>query len=269
MKKLQRVYYYTDPLNDDFALNEIKKKPLPSNFKFHHRNWLYRFFSSLIYYVIAVPILWCVAKIRYSFRVVGKKKLKKLKLTGYFLYGNHVLDDDSYLASVSFNLPRKTYVVANQAVTSIFGIRWFVMMLGALPVPENPEEAKKFLGALECHYSHRDVIMIFPEAHIWPYCTRIRPFADASFNYPAQLNAPVVAMCTTFRQRKFFRCLPPKITIHISDPYYPDLTKNLGERTKILRDQVYEFMEDTSASLDNYEYVSYYKKKNESDPKKQ
>jgi 1-acyl-sn-glycerol-3-phosphate acyltransferase len=167
---------------------------------------------------------------------------------------------------VSFNLPRKTYVVANQAVTSIFGIRWFVMMLGALPVPENPEEVKKFLEALECHYRHRDVIMIFPEAHIWPYCTRIRPFADGSFNYPAQLNAPVVAMCTTFRQRKLFRHLPPKVTIHISDPYYPDLTKNLGERTKILRDQVYEFMEDTSASLDNYEFVSYYKKKDQSDP---
>lgn len=268
MKKLQRTYYYKDPLNDDFALNEIKKKPLPRTFKFYHRCWLYRLLSSIVYYGIALPILWCYGKIRHGFKVVGAKKLKKLKLTGYFLYGNHVLDDDSYLASVSFNLPRKTYVVAGQEVTSICGIRWFVTMLGALPVPENPEEAKKFLEALEAHYRHRDVIMIFPEAHIWPYCTRIRPFADGSFNYPAQLNAPVVAMCTTFRQRKFFSHLPPKLTIHVSDPYYPDMTKTLGERTKILRDQVYEFMEDTSASLDNYEYVRYCKKNDEDGPAK-
>jgi len=187
MKKLQRVYYYTDPLNDDFALNEIKKKPLPSNFKFHHRSWLYRFLSCLIYFVIAVPILWCFAKIRYGFKVVGKKKLKKLKLTGYFLYGNHALDDDSYLASVSFNLPRKTYVVANQAVTSIFGIRWFVMMLGALPVPENPEEVKKFLEALECHYRHRDVIMIFP---VSPHLALLHPHSSLR-RRKFQLSGPV------------------------------------------------------------------------------
>jgi hypothetical protein len=44
------------------------------------------------------------------------------------------------------------------------------------------------------------------------------------------------------------------------------MSKALGERTKLLRDQVYEFMEDTSSSLDNYEYVRYYKKKDGDDP---
>lgn len=260
MSKLQRVYYYSDPLNDDFALNEIIKKPLPKNFKFHHRNWLYRLLSNIVYYVIAVPILWCYCKIRYSVRVVGKKKLRKLRHKGYFLYGNHTLDDDGYMASVTFNLPRRTYVVASQETTSIFGIRWFLMLLGVLPVSETPEQSEKFLAAVEYHYKKRGVVMIFPEAHIWPYCTRIRPFPDASFVYPAQLDAPVVAMCTTYRQRRFFRHLPPKVTIHLSAPFYPDMSKTLGDRTKALRDQAYEYMEEVSASLDNYEYVRYYKR---------
>jgi 1-acyl-sn-glycerol-3-phosphate acyltransferase len=260
-KKLRKVYYYDDPVNDDFALTQVKVKPLPKKFKFYHRNWIYRFLSSILYFVIIVPILWCYAKLRYSFKIVGAKKLKKIRMSGYFLYGNHTMDEDGFLASVSFNLPKKTYVVCSQAVTSIFGIRWLLMSLGILPVPDGPEQASKFLEAVEYHYKHRGVVMIFPEAHIWPYCTRIRPFPDSSFTYPAQLNAPVVGMCTTFRQRKFFRHLPPKVTIHVSDVFYPDMSKPLGERTKELRDQVYEFMEDTSASLDNYEYVRYYKRK--------
>jgi 1-acyl-sn-glycerol-3-phosphate acyltransferase len=267
MKKLQHVYYYSDPVNDDFALNDIKAKPLPKNFKFFHRGIIYNLFANLIYYLVAVPWLWLYAKIRYKFRIIGEKKIRSLKHKGgYFLYGNHTMDDDGYLASISFNLPHKTWVVSSQETTSIFGLRWFLIMMGVLPVPANPEEAKKFLEAVEYHYKHHGVIMIFPEAHIWPYYTRIRPFVDNSFTYPAQLNAPVVAMCTTFRQRRFFRHLPPKVTIHVSAPIYPDMSKGLGERTKLLRDQVYEFMEDTSSSLDNYEYVRYYKKKDGDDP---
>ncbi|MCI1244803.1 MAG: 1-acyl-sn-glycerol-3-phosphate acyltransferase [Bacilli bacterium] len=266
MKKLQRTYYYQDPLNDDFALNDVKAKPLPAKYRFFHRGWIYRFVSDVLYYVIAVPVLWVYAKIRWGFRIVGKKKIKKLRLSGYFLYGNHTLDEDGFLASISFNLPKRTYVVASQETMSIFGIRWFLAMLGVIPVPKTPEEAAKFLEAVEYHYKKRGVIMIFPEAHIWPFCTRIRPFSDSNFTYPAQFGAPVVAMCMTYRQRKIFRHLPPLVTIHVSDPYYPDMGKTLGERTKLLRDLVYEFMEDTSASLDNYEYVHYVRKADGNDP---
>jgi 1-acyl-sn-glycerol-3-phosphate acyltransferase len=267
--KYRSVYYYKDPLNDDFAGNGIKVKPLPKKFKWYHRGWIYGFISNLLYYVVAVPILWVYSKIAFSFKIVGKKKLRKAHLKGYFLYGNHTLEADGFLATIGLNLPRRTYVVANQAATSIWGLRWFIMMMGCLPVPDGPDQAAKFIDAIEKHYKHHGVIMIFPEAHIWPYCTRIRPFVENSFTYPAQLNAPVVAMCTTFEQRRFFKRLPPKVVIHVSDPFYPDMSKTLGERAKELRDQAYNYMEDVSASLDNYEFIHYYRLKDGSDaPKK-
>jgi hypothetical protein len=59
--------------------------------------------------------------------------------------------------------------------------------------------------------SKKPGIMIFPEAHIWPYSTHIRPFGDESFVYPAELGAPVLAIATTYRPRKIFKkTLNPK-----------------------------------------------------------
>jgi 1-acyl-sn-glycerol-3-phosphate acyltransferase len=260
MKK-QRVIYYSDPLNDDFANNHIKRRPLPDNFKYVHKNPVWKFFSALIYYVLAIPILWLVAKLHYGLKVVGKKKFKRCHLTGYFVYGNHTQDADGFFATVDITAPIKTYIVANQDAVSLRGLRWLIMMLGCLPVPETPKQKENFIAAIEYRIKRGDAVIIMPEAHVWPYCTRIRPFPDSPFTYPAQLLAPVVPLCTTYEQRKFFKNLPPRPVIHIGDPVYPDSTLPLGERAHQLREACYNYMEDVSSSFDNYEYVRYFRKK--------
>lgn len=259
----KKTFYYRDLLNDDFAGTHIKPAPLGKHFKFYHKSLIYRFFASIIYYVIAIPVLWVYAKLVYGFKVVGKKKLRKAHLgrQGYFLYGNHTSIGDAMFAPTSIAAPRKSFMVCSDEAVSIKGLRWLEMLIGALPLPDSPENSKGFLEAIDYHYSHGHAVIIFPEAHIWRYCTRIRPFGEQSFTYPAQLGAPVIAMCTTYEERKFLRFLPPRAVVHLSDVIYPDMSKALGERTKALREAAYLYMVDVSSSLENVEYYRYLKKK--------
>lgn len=256
--KAKRVIYYNDFNRDDFAHDiGIKWKPLPEKMKFYHRGLIWRSCGALIYYILALPICWLYSKIKFGVRVVGRKKLRKARIRGYFVYGNHTQEVDGFLNQVFVTNPRKTCIVCSQDVVCIKGIRNLVMMLGAIPVPERPSEAKKFIDAIEFHHKHGDAIVIYPEAHIWPYTTLIRDFPDASFTYPAQMNAPVVAVCSTYEERKFLRHRSPRLVVHVSDPFYPNMSLPLGERTHELRDLVYNYMVDVSSSLDNYEYVRY------------
>ena len=62
----------------------------------------------------------------------------------------------------------------------------------------------------------------------------------------------MIAGVTTYRQRKVFKSLPPKITITLSDPFDP--ADHRGKET--LREAVYAFMLET-ASKDNYSYIDY------------
>lgn len=265
--RLRKTVYYDDPLNDDFAGNSLKPKPLPKHFHYWHSNILYTIISGAIYYVIAIPVLWVYAKLTWSFRVVGKKKIRKAHIlkSGYFLYGNHTSLGDAMFAPTEIVNPRRSFFVCSRESVSMGGIRWLEMMLGALPLPDTPENTEKFLDAMAFHVKRGDGVLIFPEAHIWPYCTRIRPFPDQPFTYPAQLAIPVFAMCTTYEEHRFFKFRKPRAVIHISDPIFPDMSKPLGERTHLLREAVYSYMVDVSSSLENVEYIRYLPRKDAKD----
>lgn len=257
--KPKKTIYYEDPLNDDFVGRSFKYKPLSKKFRFYHWDPIYWIIQETLYYVIAVPILWLVAKIFYGYRIVGKRKLKKAKIgrKGYFIYGNHTSKADAFIPALGVASPRHPRIVCADNAMAYKVLNPLLMMLGALPLPSYPEQREPFFEAIKKHYQRGNPIIIFPEAHIWPYCSRIRPFGDASFSYPAQLGAPVFAICTTFEERKIFKFIHPKMVVHISDPIYPDMRLPLSERTHALRQAVYDYMEDTSASLDNVEYYRY------------
>lgn len=259
MKK-KKTIYYKDLLNDDFAgTKSFKYKPLPKNFKFYHKSPIYWFFSGFVYYIIAIPLFWIVGHLIYGFRIRGKRKFRKTHMgkKGFFVYGNHTTIGDGFFVPVWLIPPRRTFVLcSNESVSNKF-LRPIETMVGALPLPSYPEQTKPFLEAVEKHIQHGNAILIFPEAHIWPYYTRIRPFPEQSFTYPASLGRPVVATCVTYEKRKILRFLPPRAVMHVSGVFEPDMSKPLGERTKLLREAVYTYMVEVSSSLDNYEYIRY------------
>lgn len=75
--------------------------------------------------------------------------------------------------------------------------------------------------------------MIYPEAHIWPFYTGIRPFPDTSFRYPVQQKLPVFCLTNTYQRRG--KSHIPQIVTYLDGPFYPDaelpakLQKNAAE----------------------------------------
>jgi hypothetical protein len=74
-------------------------------------------------------------------------------------------------------------------------------------------------------------------------------------------------MAATYRPRKIFKNLKPKMTLHLSTPIYPDMSKSLAERRQLLRDQVYEFLLHHAAEDENVECVRYVKRPDSASPK--
>lgn len=258
MRKSNKIYYYKDLLNDDFAGTKIRQKKIDANFKFVHKNILWRFFAWIIYYLIAVPVLWFYCVVLARIKVVNKKALKKLKKQNYYLYGNHTGIIDAYIPSL-ITLPHRNKIVVSPDAVSIKGIRNIVQMVGGLPVPDGISGMQQFVKALEYYHNKNYRITIYPEAHIWPYYTGIRPFKDSSFGYPVSTNSPVIAFCSTFSEATgiFKHIKKANVTVHISEPFYPDPNKPKKEAQRELRDKVYNFMVETAKKYNTFEYITY------------
>ena len=261
-----RIVYYKDPLNDDFAGTEISQKKVDDNFVYVHENKLWRLCGTIFYYGIAYPLIFALAIIKRHVRVKNKKILKKVKGKGYFLYGNHTNIYDAFIPHVQVSRFKKTYIIANPDAVSIKGVKNLVMMLGALPTPSSPNSVKNFNAAIEKRINQKRVIVIYPEAHIWPFYNGLRPFSDISFQYPAKLGAPVIAMVTTYRKpkRKIQKKRRPFIDITLSEPIYPNPELSQRENMKYLRDQVYNFMKKTIEESGSPEYINYVQAKPDS-----
>lgn len=251
-----KVIYYRDEINDDFAGNNIKTKPLPDKYDYSHKNVIWRFFAFILYYFIAFPLVSLYNLIRHGERIKNRKILKPYKRNGYFIYGNHTMIAADAFTSPRVTFPKKTNVIVNPDAFSIPVVSHLVEMLGGVPIATNLNGMRKFSNAIHDYAERGKVVMIFPEAHIWPYYSGIRPFKDVSFKYPAQENKPVFCFTKTFQKRKFFK--RPRVVVYVDGPFFPQATLNVKQNQKYLRERVYETMVERS-KMSNVEYVRYIK----------
>ena len=129
-------------------------------------------------------------------------------------------------------------------------------MWGALPIPSNIQSTKNFYIAIEHTLNHNNPIIIYPEANLWPYYTKIRNFSTASFKYPVRFNKPVFTFTTIYKKNKHNK---PKIEIYVDGPFFPskEIHPKLAEEE--LRNTIYKKLNER-AKLNEYEYVKYIKK---------
>lgn len=252
-----KVVYYKDELNDDFAGININPKPLSKRFKYVHKNPIWRFFSNIVYYIIAKPIITLACKFVLRIKLHNTKPIHKLK-TPCFMYGNHISPYDVFIPNIIPNF-RRTQILASLDTFSITGIKTLVQMLGAIPVEPSLSGLKKLNNAVNYYYQHGYNIAIFPEAHIWPYFTGVRNFKSSSFAYAVKNNAPVVAFFTATSKPKglfkYFRKV--NMDVYLSDPIYPDPNLPPKQAQQDLRDRVYNFMKDCSQKYSTYTYIDY------------
>lgn len=255
----KRVVYYDDDLSDDFAGTNINKCTVDETFPYVHKSIFWRIGAFIAYYLIAFPLVWFFEKVILRMRFVNKKAVKKCKDTPYFLYGNHTGWWDAFTPNL-ISVPRRNRILVSADTVSIKGLRSIVQMLGAIPLPTSLRGMKRFSQAVDFYHQSCN-ITIYPEAHIWPYYTWVRPFSDASFTYPVKHKCPVFAFFTAYTKPKGFLSLFRKanMTVYVSDPIYPDEGLSDREARANLRDKVYAFMLEKSKYSD-YEAIKYVNK---------
>lgn len=248
--------YYSDEKTDDFAGNSIRTRVIDGSFPFIHTSFLWKIASAFMYYVIALPLVFLINKFYFGVRIKNRRALKPLK-DGCFLYGNHTQAFTDATCPTLIAFPKRAYVIAGADAASIRGIAWLVQMLGGLILPNKAGGMKAFVQAVQQRCREKSVIMVYPEAHIWPYYTGIRPFPSTSFAYAVKNDKPVVACVTTYRKR-LLPFLPPAVTITLSDPFYRSRSLSEHEARQELRDKVYDFM-CGQAENNEVEYIRYIK----------
>lgn len=255
MKK-QQINYYLDELNDEFSEAKITPRVIDGSYKYLHKNIFWNLAHFLVQNVLSVPIKVLYAKIKFRLKYVGKEKLKKYKKQGYFIYANHTQSFADTFITSNANYPKRNYLIVNPENVSIKYVGNLIQLFGAIPIPSNKEGMKNFLHAIEHHINKGRSITIYPEAHIWPYYTKIRPFKNVSFKYPIELDKPSFCITNTYQERDNGKV---KITSYIDGPFWPN--KNLGsikEQKQDLRDRIYNTMVERSKNS-NYEVIKYVK----------
>lgn len=259
----EQVIYYDDPLRDDFADNHISTQAVGADFDYLPEGILYNTFGALLYYLIAIPVVWLLAKICLGLRMKNQGALRAVRGGAFYLYGNHTQNLDAVIPALAA-FPQRAYVIAHRDAVSIPGIRTIVQMLGAIPVPSSLSGMEPFAEALEQRAQEGACIGIYPEAHVWPYYTGVRPFKAASFRYPARSGRPVVAMAATYRPRKLlFRQLRPAMTVTFSEPMYPDPNLPPRHAQEELRRRVYDFLVQETSRPGNVAYIRYLPREDE------
>ncbi len=255
-----KTYYYSDPINDDFAGNDINAKSIPSDYDYIPRSPLFKTFAFLSYRLIARPVTYLYIKIAHHHRYVNKKALRATRNSGCFLFGNHTLEAGDAFIPNHFSL-RKNYIVTNPDAVSIKGLGTVVKMFGALPVPSTVHGAMKYKAAVRELIEKNKTVTIYPEAHIWPYYTGIRPFPADSFSLPVDIGAPCYSFTNVYLKSRNPLIKRPVVKTYVRGPFYPDETLPTRERVKDLRDRVYRSMVEESEKQKQYVTNVYIEKK--------
>lgn len=256
MKKEKRVIYYKNTLTDDFAGTSINQKKISEKYNYVPKNFFFGVTSWFLYHIIAKPLVFLMVKIIYHQKFVNKKLIKKSKGKPYFIYANHTNGMlDAYTPNIIRN--RKNYILVNPDAISIKGVRFLVKCLGGIPVPNTRKSVKNYMDSINYIVKHKNSITIYPEAHIWPYYTKIREFSDHSFRYPVDNNTPVYSLTNVYVKSKCFYRKKPRVLSVISGPFYKNNELSRLNQIKDLRNRVYNSMVDVSLRYNQEEYIKY------------
>lgn len=251
------IRYYTNERTADFS--GITRTPIRIDgfYRYLHKNPFRRLAEFLVYRVIMTPVaaLWC--RLKYHVRIVGREKLKQCGRFGYFLYGNHTLmDGDAFLPSLCA-FPKKTMVVVNADNLSVPLTRKWIELSGAIPVPNALSGTRPFLNALEKHTLLGHAVTIYPEAHLWPFCSFIRDYPADAFRYPVRFDMPAYSMTVVHRKPADPRRKNPDVTVYLDGPFYADSALPDRAQARDLRDRIHAVMVEHAKESDfeKYRYI--------------
>lgn len=255
--KRKRIQYYDDELKDEFSTAQITPKPIDSSYRYDRTSRWERIVYFFWYRLVAPPLALGFLKTVHRHRIFGKEKLRDCREKGCFLYGNHTQDIGDALIPHFLRFTKRTSLIVHPNNVSMPILGRLTPYLGAIPLPDDMEAYRHFLHSLDRRIEEGHQIVIYPEAHIWPYYTGIRPFSDESFIYPVRAGVPVFCFTNTYQKRHFGK--KPRIVTYVDGPFLPDPSLSPRKQRRELRDRIYETMK-ARASLSEIAFIQYIKR---------
>lgn len=267
-----KTIYYHD-FSDNFVETKNQAKTVPDNYKFIKTNPLSRLLGVILSAILKLVAL-IYAKFVLHLKIIGKDKLKhyiKSTKQGYYIYANHTLTLGDVFNPALYN-PVHPYYICDSSNLGIPILGPILPFVGALPIPDSIRGKKNLFDAISVRAKQGKAIVIYPEAHLWPYYTKIRPFDNTAFAFPVRDNLPIFTATTTFKKRKN-PTKKPRVIIYIDGPFYAntevkkststtntiDTVSNPSDKkslAKSLHDQAFNAL-TKRAELSDIEYITY------------
>ncbi len=263
--KAERVFYYTSEEDDPIKTEEQEKQQkveLPEDYEFIPRNPLKKLWSAILFRCFKLFGQY-YERVYWQTKYYGREKLKKARGKGYVIYANHTNPFHDVFGP-ALAADRRIFTIISPVNLKIPGIGKFLPAIGALPLGSSKNTKKRFHEAVDKRLKQKNCLVLYPEAHVWPYSTKIRKFpaGDKSFTYAARNNLPIFTMTTTYHRRADNKHGDlPRMEVYLDGPFWPDTNKTEDENRATLAKKAYDSMVKYSKK-NSYEYFEYKKKSN-------
>ena len=203
--------------------------------------WYKTALSVIVYYFIAIPCLWFYLVVVIGVRVKNRKLLRKHK-GGAVLVSNHVHVLDAAMNGLAA-FPRKPVFTGLKANFQLPIAGFLVNILGTVPVPETPDEMKVFFHELQKQAHAGRLVHFFPEGHLEPFCSILRPFRNGAFQVAKEAMVPIFPIIIRFDDKRgiFPLFSRKRIILTVGEPIVPDLFE--------LKKPAIENMSETAAQI--------------------
>ena len=256
----ERVFYYESEEDDPIKTDEQEAKVevgLPDGYEFIPKNPFVKLYSAVLFRAFKLFGQY-YERGYWQVKIHGREKLKKAKGKGYVMYANHTNPfHDVFGPAIAAD--RRIFTIISPVNLKIPGIGKTLPYIGGLPLGKTKEEKQAFNDAVDKRLAQKNCLVIYPEAHVWPYATKIRKFpaGDKSFKYAVRNDLPIFTMTTTYHKRKDKkRGDLPRMDIYIDGPFWPDSAKSEDENRAKLAKKAYDSMVKYSKK-NSYEYFQY------------
>lgn len=255
----ERITYVYHSFEDDFVRSGDQDHTLPADYAWVRADGPTRLAKTILY-PIAFACGWVYLRAHLRWRVEGREVLERRDAPaprrggGFVLYCNHTQPVGDPFAPALAVHPARTYVVCSPSNLGIPLLGRLLPTLGALPVPDTLVGMRAFRDAVAQRLAEGAAVVVYPEAHVWPYATMIRPFPASSFAFAVDNHVPAFCMTTTYQRRRHGD--KPRATAYLDGPFWPREGIPRRQAREELRDEVHAAMVARS-HRSTYEYVRY------------
>lgn len=262
--KAERVFYYESEEDDPIQTKEQERKEkvsLPEGYEFIPKNPFVRLYSAILFRIFKLFGQY-YERVYWQTKFYGREKLKGARGNGYVMYANHTNPFHDVFGP-ALAADRRIFTIISPVNLKLPGIGKYLPMIGGIPLGTNAEEKKAMNEAVDMRLKkQKKCLVIYPEAHVWPYYTGIKKFpaGDKSFKYAVRNDLPIFTMTTTYHKRKDKKHGDlPRMDVYVDGPFWPDKGKTDDENRAKLAKEAYDSMVKYSKK-NTYNYFEYKKK---------